>query len=383
MRFLIVLVLAIFPMIAEAGGLNRVGGVGPAIGTSGAYVATADPFGGHYYNPAAWAGAQSKALMVGWERVDARFHYRGQKGNRRSGGEPYDLPFVSGVLPLTDRLVLAGGICVPYGLGAEFDRNPEQWFMNTRSELSLVNASIGFGWQASQRLALGLTVHVGQAELVYEAPLELAGIRWPLKAESGAIGFGLGWQVGLQYQMSSQWRLGLSYTSTQTANLSGRTNLPLGISDRFDSQYTFPDRLQVGLEYRISPRIILLADWAHYGYSGRNRELRLDFNRLPAIGLPLGWKDNRTYHLGMKAELNDNWRMSLGWNYMTQAVPDNRVSTLIPDMSGWNLAFQLTKIGSKLERSIFVAYGQGSVRAGHPRVKFSSEILTVGMSFSF
>jgi long-subunit fatty acid transport protein len=60
--------------MVQAGGVNRLGGIGPrAAGMSGAYIGIADDVSAFYYNPAGISQRKESYAFVGMEIMSPRF----------------------------------------------------------------------------------------------------------------------------------------------------------------------------------------------------------------------------------------------------------------------------------------------------------------------
>lgn len=370
---------------AAAGGLNRIGGMGPRAGAmGGAYTGVADDVSLFYYNPAGMTRFDEPYAEVGTDILFARFRYEGPLGERHSVPRAWHLlPLLGYVHPLTDDVALGLGVYVPYGMGAEFEHNPQMLGYHTESLICLTNISPALAVELTDSLSLGVSLDIGYAQFKCQTPFDVAGVYLPTLTDSEGEGWGAGASVGLLWR-TERFGLGARFSSDVSPDVHGKTGIHLGpfkISDRFDTQCHFPERLQIGASFVPADPWLFTLDAAWYGYSGDMENLTLDFSKLRIHKVKrLDWDDNYSFHAGVAYNLDEHWTLRAGYTYVIAAVPDETVDTLTPDASGSNVSVGIECERDTLTVAGYVLYGWGERSAGGSfnKEEYSADILTFG-----
>lgn len=352
MRWLVLYITTVFVAImwstvSLAGGLNRLGGVGPRAGAmSGAYIAVADDVSAFYYNPAGLMQIQDAYAFVGTELIFPRFTYQTPKAfggfsETSRSGEVHVMPLVAVTYPLmSDRVVIGLGVNVPYGLGASFRERLERGFTATESFLTLTNITPAVAFRLTDGLSLGLGANIGYSQFKFQAPFDQGGTTIGT-TESVADGWGLGGTAGLLWKPNGWFSWGLSYSTTTRVRLEGETDFDSGLAgsftDDFSTHFTFPARLGTGVAFHPMERWIVAFDGNWYDYSGADR-MTIRYDHLPQQRQELRWEDNYSLHLGTEYRLGEHWALRGGVGYQTAAIPDSTVSPLTPDVTGWDVS---------------------------------------------
>ncbi len=331
--------------MAYAGGLNRIGGVGPRSGAmSNAYTAIADDASVFYHNVAGLSQFQTMYLETGADFVFPAFKLKDRFGKEIESHMPvaHVLPVVGFVQPVSESFTWGIGIHTPFGLGARFDDNREQLGADTETCISLTNITPAVSYKLNDRIALGFGINIGWGQFQADMPLSISSIVTPIQTKNQADGFGVGWTTGVMWQISDQWRLGARYTSETTVDLSGDLKLKLGpfeFSDSLTADYTYPDSAAVGLAYTPYEKLTLAASANWTGYSSTEDSIALSFKKLGITKTQhTHWKDIPGMCVGVRYSLTPQWTVRAGIGMLSAAVPDNTVSTLTPDANGWDTA---------------------------------------------
>jgi len=173
-----------------------------------------------------------------------------------------------------------------------------------------------------------------------------------------AKGTGWGGKIGVVYEASSDWTLGLTYhaktdlgsLSSSNANVSFQMTMPdnmgtvnqtlTGDIDVVDFQW--PAMLGAGVAYRPNPKTLLVFDLKQIYWSSVMDSLRMQFvaSDDPANG-PLGgqdlyaelyqdWSNQLVFALGGAYQINDQWTVRAGYNYGDNPVPSQYLNCLFP-----------------------------------------------------
>ncbi|MDX9971552.1 MAG: outer membrane protein transport protein, partial [FCB group bacterium] len=287
---------------AAAGALNRIGGIGPRAGAmGGAYTAIADDASLFYYNPAGMSRFDSPYAETGTDILFPIFHYdsptRGSADSK--SGVFHVLPLMGYVHPLNDSVTAGVGVYVPYGIGADFEHNPQALNFHTKTLTCLTHVSPGLALKLNDELSLGLTLNIGYAQFRCKTPFDIAGHYLPLPTDSWGDGFGVGAGFGVLWA-GDKVSLGAAYSTGTHADIDGATGMGAGllrIRDGFSSSIDFPERASAGIAIRPVDRLEISFDTSWYGYTGAMDDLTLDFDTIPMKKTQtFDWEDNYALH---------------------------------------------------------------------------------------
>jgi long-chain fatty acid transport protein len=191
---------------------------------------------------------------------------------------------------------------------------------------------------------------------------------------------------GLTYQLNDQALLGVVYRPEFDAelegdvNFSGFTLLPTPTADSIKLEWTNPQVLQVGLQYKLDDEYTLFfdADWEDWSEFSDNR---LEFKGgilNPVAELDRNWKD--TYHLG--AAVVRHWGdhgVSLGISYDSSPVDDEDRTIDLPLDEQFKLSASYARDGERFDYAIgatLMYMGDGKVDQKAQGVRFKGEFDT-------
>lgn len=380
--FIIIIGLEIVACPATAGGLNRIGGMGSRHGAlSGSY---ADDSAIFCYNPACLVNFETGYADLSIETLTPRFRIKNRLTGRSSASAQniyHFMPLAGVIEPVNDRWAWGVGITTPYGFGAKFDSDWLSGIYESETLLSLVNVTPAIAFKLTDNLSLGLGLNIGYGQFQYRAPFDIQGWETPIKSDSEGDGWGIGAITGLSYRPIDKWELGISYLSEMKIHLSGETKISgpaslLGLTDHFDSAFTFPNRLNGTISYQ-GQRILVAFSANWYGYSQHVNAQTLDFEKLPLTKTTtLDWRDNYSLHLGARLNLNQHWSTSFGLGYQTAAIPPRTISQYTPDADGWDLAWGLNFARGNFHCQLHTIYGWGEMET--KTQKYSAQTWTIG-----
>lgn len=365
-----------------------------AMGRAGATIADpCDDGSAVFFNPAALAGQEGWRVSAGATLFVVSGGFTEDATGRETDLDvaPITLPHLYVTYGLTDRLAAGLGVFVPYGLETEWPLDFEGRFVGYDNGLfsfyihptvayrALDWLSLGGGpilviSQASlnQRLDLstqplpalpgvppgatfgqvGIPFHTGFADANFEA--------------SGATGFG--GHVAVRVQATERLSLGGRYMSRVPLDYEGdvdftqvRTGIALPADNPFglpagtpldlllgeagifadggtlgdqegSAEITMPDQLVLGLAYRVSRRLQLLADWQWVNWSEFDR-IVIDFSNpsTPTSVRIENYGDTNGFRVGAEYEIDAMWSLRGGYLFHEAAAPAASVTPLLPE----------------------------------------------------
>ncbi len=232
----------------------------------------------------------------------------------------------------------------PWGLVTKYPADSIGRYHALTSSLTTFNIQPTISWRPLPGLVIGAGLQIQYADARLSNAVDFGAlIRRPGGADGRATITGtdtsLGFSIGAVYEPIQGTRLGLSYRSAITQNLSGRASFegvpaPLAgafpASTRASAQLNLPDSLTFGVSHQLSPNWMILAD---VGWTNWSRFSDLTVNmagRSPSV-TEERWRDSWMFALGAEWRAQPDLRLRAGVAYDTTPVPDSTRTPRVPD----------------------------------------------------
>ena len=233
------------------------------------------------------------------------------------------------VKTLTDDVKLGFSVVGTMGGGLDYGNNFVGRYAAYRAVLGAVALSPSIAYRVNDDFSIGAGVSA-----VYTTYDQDIAVRQPGNAD-GRVSinqiddWGFTSFYGLTYQLNDKAMIGVVYRPEFDANLEGDVNFsnfvgPTPTADSIEVDWTNPQVLQVGLQYKVDDKYTLFvdADWEDWSEFSDN-QLAFQGGALnPVVKLDRNLKD--TYHLGVGVVRRSEGQMfSIGVSYDSSAVDDD------------------------------------------------------------
>ena len=190
---------------------------------------------------------------------------------------------------------------------------------------------------------------------------------------------------GMTYQLNDRALLGVVYRPEFDAELEGDVNFsnfagPTPTADDIEVDWTNPQLLQVGLQYKVDDQYTLFldADWEDWSEFSDN-QLAFQGGALnPVLNIDRNWKD--TYHVGAAVVRRwDEQQVSVGISYDSSPVDDDDRTIDLPVDEQFKVSASYAYTGEGLNYSIgasLMYLGDGKVDQTSQGVRFKGEFDT-------
>ncbi len=317
-----------------------------ALGRANATVAQSDGPSAAYFNPALLPSLSGTRLEIGTTAVVPVRKFKSDLDGTTERNE--DTAYFPSTFYLTHQFndQWSAGLAVfnPFGLGTIWDSGWEGNVLATKSRITTFNINPVVAFQATPRLALGAGLNI----ILLDAKLknEITPIlNLPTIGQSfSGDGEGLGFNLGLQLQITEALSFGAAYRSEVKINVDGKARFdiptelevlsPLFPDTKGKTSLTLPAQLTAALAYRISPAWVVEAgarweEWSSF------KQLKIDLAQ-PVAGsdsiiAPRNWKNTWAFNVGTKYYLNERMALMAGYLYGENPVPDSTFEPAIPD----------------------------------------------------
>ena len=296
------------------------------------------------------------------------------------------VPSFGMIWPL-ERGTLGFGLFGVQGNNADYDRPRTTLGLSRgndrRSSLSVAKFPLSYGYQFDNGWAVGASL----LGVISEFRTDSLTLR--LRPTEGAYEKDYALGIGLQLSLYKDWehfRFGATWTSRQAVQQFKK------YEDIIKWNLDVPEKFQVGVAWKVTPKLDLLADYKWQGWSDVNQ-----FSKKTVEG-GLGWIDQDIYKVGAIYRLNEQWTLRAGFSHGSSPVTEEFVfaNALSPAIAEDHLTFGFShRINGRHE--VHFAYthtfdvektdnGHGdlfSIIGRGTKVEYGEEAYTVQYSYHF
>ena len=384
--------LLVLSQTAGAGGfyISEIGTPG-SLGTAGAANPTNNlTADSAWTNPAAMMGVEKDGGLAGVQVVIPKNKFDSSIAG--TAGDDGGNAGLASVIPshflvktLTDDVKLGFSVVGTMGGGLDFGNNFVGRYASYRAVMGAVALSPSIAYRVNDDFSIGAGVSA-----VYTTYDQDIAVRQPGNAD-GRVSinqvddWGFTSFYGLTYQLNDRAMIGVVYRPEFDANLNGEVNFsnfvgPTPTADSIDVDWTNPQVLQVGLQYKVDDKYTLFvdADWEDWSEFSNNKLAFQGGALNPVVKLDRNFKD--TYHLGVGVvRLSEGQMFSMGVSYDSSAVDDDDRTIDLPVDEQLKLSMAYGWFGDRFDYSLgatLIYLGDGKVDQTAQGVRFKGEFDT-------
>jgi long-chain fatty acid transport protein len=355
-----------------------------------AFVATANDPAAVFYNAAGISQLDGFNVSLGTYGVVLGDRYTGTGGSVDSKTQWSATPQLFSTYSVSNwHLSFGLGIYSPYGLRMDWPANAPFVAAGQTGQITYMTAAGVVAWQIVPTLSIaaGPTLNYSQAEIKL-----VPGFDDQFHGRATDAGY----MAGLLFHPMEQHFFGLTYRSATEMNYNGHATLPIppyAANTAASADFHFPATLAGGYSYRPNAKWNFEGDvnWTDWS------SLKTVSVSLPAISghepLAFDWSPSWMLDLGVTRYLRNDWRISGGYMYSMNSVPNAHFSPLVPDSDrhifslgvgkkygkfSWDAAYQL---GWGPSRSVGSDTGYSDAPDG--KYEFLSHALTINIGYHF
>ena len=339
---------------------------GTSSGRGGANIAHADNGPAMLSNPASIVNIGNPQLLeFGVDTVFTDLDYSDPQNSGATDAAISPLPHLTYISRSEDGSWGTGiGVYAPAGFSSNWELVNSFFGEQTYSSFgALVKVLPGAAYRVNDRLSVGATLGASISRVELDTPFfiqsgVLAGA--PALLDLKATGVTPTWSLGMQYQVSDQTTVGVSYTSEDRFRLEGdasATILPGPINSNFDAEVdlVWPQSVGAGIAHFVTEQHRVSADVVWYDWSRAFDQVDLKFTNasnplVPIIAgpvvrdsFPLNWEDSVSVRLGYEFFRTPSDVIRTGYIYNAPNIPGSTLTPLIP---------------ATMEHSFTVGYGK-------------------------
>ena len=339
-NFTILLVAA--AMLALAAGPAMAGGFRipeagtPAMGQANAFVGQADDPSAVHHNAAGMTMLEGTQIMTGLNMITPESSFTVDTFGVKSDADKIDflVPYFFYTNHIGESDWWVGfGVNAPFGLGTEWD---DSAFFNgaleafassflagvpliTETTLEIVKIAPVFAHKISDQFSYGFGPEYYKVQkIVYDG----GSTTGPYAVDGDGDGFGFG--LSALYQATDAVRLGLSYHSGVTAEVTvDATNFPIAATTSYTGKakvdLNLPATLAVGAHFQATDALSFNLDLDQTMWSDYDKLEFKDNSGNLLRTVPKGYDDVLAVRIGGEYSVDDNWKIRAG--YLTEPSP--------------------------------------------------------------
>ena len=320
-----------------------------ALGQADAVVAHTSGPSSIFFNPALLNGLPGTQIEIGTTLLIPSRDFKSSTDGSRASNEDslyYPSTFYASHT-FNDKISAGLGVFNPFGLGTEWSDTWEGRYLATKSKIETYNINPVVSYQITPALSFAAGVDVIVLDATLENKVNLSPFGDANQKFKGD-GTGVGYNLGVAYNVGHGISLGVSYRSEVEIDIKGDVsfNIPAapppydGIlaaampNTGGKTTITLPRQLLAGVAYQANDRLTIETgfrweDWRSFD------ELKVDLDQ-PVNGIttsiyPRNWHDTFAVNIGGKYRLNDTISLLAGYLYGWNPVPDSTFEPAIPD----------------------------------------------------
>jgi long-chain fatty acid transport protein len=303
-----------------------------AIARGNAFVATADNAAAVHYNPAGLTqldGHQARAGVFAFAPYMDFSSASGEVERKRIAvADPQlycswssrELPFAVGF-----------GLYSSYGFRLEWPDDAPFRTVGLRGELIYATLQPVGAWKLTDNLSIGGGPTINYATLDFRRGVAVPGDEFRFEADGSTVGY----SVGILWKPYAMHSFGAIYRSATTVDFEGDSRLqvpftpPFPPEQRARAQFEFPQTVTAGYSFRPTPawNFEVNLDWTDWDVVET-----MVVEQTPDLPLELNWRSSFIYEAGVTRAFTNGWRVSAGYMFVENSVPEKSFNPVIPDM---------------------------------------------------
>ena len=383
---LVRLLLLLAPIAVGAEGFRNAAPGAYGLGQSGGRLAFIDDATAALHNPAnlpeAAAGGAAFLASPSVVHIESVFELEG--GGRAHTEKPFKLlPNVFLAIPTgQDALAFGLAVTVPYGLSTQWETEGAfgpggalRYLAPYKSEMLTLQFNPTVAYRVNDRLSVAFGLSARYSELRFEQFFPPITVPVPLVfdetvAEAEMDGWGFGANAALSWDLTERDRIALTLRSETTVDHTGDSrignltfsSIARGFTQRgsAETRVTYP--WVVGLAYGrdLTEALRMEVQYERVGFSDFEA-LNIDLANNNALfaganNTPQDWDDSFTLGVGLRYDHGSGLRSHVSCQYFESPVPDETLSTTIPDADQIALTVGLTRTWDRAHAGVAYSY---------------------------
>lgn len=361
---------------AHANGLRVVSQDAFAAARGEAFVATADNAAAAYYNPAGLTqltNTQFRAGIYGLH-LDPTFQPPATAPN---AGETYDINKKFAFVPdlylahTLESAPLSFGLAINAPFGGTIAWPDDTGFRTVATKGTTVYLRFNpvVAWKISDALSIGGGLSANFARVNLQQGLQPFSAPLVNYFHFSGQGWALGGNAGVRWQPLDWLAFGGTFRSQTSFKLEGRTDIEqqpvIGLTSLpASAHFEFPLEFGLGVSVRPTPEwnVEFNADyteWSSFGDVLIRQQGTPPFPIQQNVPVRLRWTGSWNYSVGVTRYLPHGWRISAGYLFDQNSVPDAYYTPLAADLDRHFFSVGVGRSGEKIDFDVTYQFGYG------------------------
>lgn len=317
-----------------------------ALGMSGAGSALFIDETSIFYNPGALVKMDHNSIQVGASAVMYRSTFQ-EVGSDQTHNTKFQIspPFsVFATFGPKNSWWKAGiGVYTPFGGGVDWGSDwPGKFSLNSLALRAIyIQPTLSFKLTDNFSFGGGFVYNIGQVDLTRSIPVYYADGSSG-QAELSGTGTGMGYNLGVHYNLEDEFSVSLSYRSkviTKLKDGDAQFTVPAGLSSSFpnttfNAELPLPSSLNLGIAFPLSKKLDVAMDGTVINYS-IYKELFFDYAENTAVlqdtRSEKNYQNAFSGKVGLQYQTTDNLALRVGAGYVYTPVQSGYVYPETPD----------------------------------------------------
>ncbi|MDE2008772.1 MAG: outer membrane protein transport protein [Candidatus Omnitrophica bacterium] len=317
-----------------------------AMGMGSAFVGEADTPAAMYYNPAGMNQMTRPEISVGDALIAPRGHMVQPNGNTvHMQNNEFNIPNFYAVLPVNNKLSIGFGSGSYWGTATNWGPNSPLEYATTQASITDIDNSLAFSYQVTPQWSIAASVDNDESK---------ADESFALNGYGGSIGIAelkggddaWGYRIATLYKINDKNQIGLIYRSRINHNYRGKMSInganptAYGFSSyvsNVSEKSVLPQSVVAGYSFKPTKKWtvnldVAWVDWSSTKYQTININGSATLNTLGfAAPTPADWHSAWSESIGTQYNVNDRFRVRLGYYHHEMVIPDATFNPRIPD----------------------------------------------------
>lgn len=364
------------PLTLVANGMRLVSQDGFATARGEAFAATADNPSAVYYNPAGIVQIEGDEVRLGIYGIYLDPTFESPSGAPNSGNTYH----IENNLAAAPQLFYAHtlekfplslglGVYAPYGAGVSWPEDTGFRSVAIEGQLTYIRFNPVMAVKLGEHFSLGAGVMVDYGDIQLEQGLLATATPFANRFTFQGDGLSVGYNVGLLWQPHEKVSFGATFRSSTSFTMEGHTEFeqqPIIQPTRLEAEadFEFPLTVVCGVSFRPTPQWNLefnadYTDWSSLGTILLRQQSPPPFPVQQDIPVTLDWQPSWNYCFGLTRYLDSGWRVSAGYLFNENSVPDTYYSPLAADLDRHFFSVGVGRQGKRFDFDVVYQFGYG------------------------
>ncbi|NJM79966.1 MAG: transporter [Flavobacterium sp.] len=314
-----------------------------------------------FFNPAGMAYLENKFnLSVGGSALMAKTRFQNSQYNWTASSDNLGTPLnLYATYRLTDWLTAGLAVYTPYGSAVEWEQDWQGAYLVNNIDLKAIFIQPTVSVRIGEHFSIGGGPIYATGSVNFNRNLQPAGgVLGNADVTLDASGISAwGYNVGMMFNPTEDFRLGLNYRSEITMEARGGeatfADVPVIAqgtfsNTKFDADLPLPGEVTAGLSYQVTDKWLVAFDY-NYTLWSVYKSLDVDFEKadIPDSKNPRNYKNSSAFRFGTQYIANDKFTFRAGYYIDESPVQDGYFAPETPRNDGMGFTGGLTYQFSK------------------------------------